>query len=168
MSNLNSGENPYATPENPYQSPSGGNVPFIDPSEKIKGPAIGIVVTSGIGIGLALLGLVMNLVGVGMGAAGAAGAFEGLEGINDATDLTGLLGQGMLGVAQSIAGLVVGVVCLIGGNKMRKLEAYNFSMVTSILIMVPCLSPCCILGLPFGIWGLVVLNDATVKAAFRS
>jgi hypothetical protein len=36
-----------------------------------------------------------------------------------------------------------------------------------ILSMIPC-SVCCIFTLPFSIWGLVVLNDANVKAAFKS
>jgi predicted Zn finger-like uncharacterized protein len=35
-----------------------------------------------------------------------------------------------------------------------------------ILAMIPCVN-CCILGLPFGIWGLVVLNKPEVKDAFR-
>jgi hypothetical protein len=37
----------------------------------------------------------------------------------------------------------------------------------TILVMIPCLSPCCILGIPIGIWGLIVLMDPNVKAAFR-
>lgn len=165
MSNFNSAENPYNAPENPYSAPAGGNVPIKDPLERVKGPAVGIVVTSVIGIILAVLNLVMNLVGVGVGAAGAAGAIDGM---GDTSELASLMGQGLLGVVQSIAGMLVGVVCLLGGNKMRKLEAYNFSMISTVLIMVPCLSPCCILGLPFGIWGLIVLNDAAVKSAFTS
>jgi hypothetical protein len=32
--------------------------------------------------------------------------------------------------------------------------------------MIPCLSPCCCLGLPIGIWALVVLLDNNVKASF--
>ena len=33
--------------------------------------------------------------------------------------------------------------------------------------MVPCISPCCLLGLPFGIWALSVLNKPHVQAAFK-
>ena len=33
--------------------------------------------------------------------------------------------------------------------------------------MVPCLA-CCLVGLPVGIWSLVVLLNAEVKAAFKS
>ena len=37
----------------------------------------------------------------------------------------------------------------------------------AIVAMIPRISPCCLLGLPFGIWALVVLSNGTVKAAFR-
>jgi DNA-directed RNA polymerase subunit RPC12/RpoP len=36
------------------------------------------------------------------------------------------------------------------------------------IMFVPGTSPCCLLGLPFGIWALVVLSDIHVRAAFRS
>ena len=41
-------------------------------------------------------------------------------------------------------------------------------MTATILAMIPCISPCCLLGLPVGIWSLVVLLDENVKASFRS
>jgi hypothetical protein len=34
--------------------------------------------------------------------------------------------------------------------------------------MIPCISPCCLLGLPIGIWALVVLLKPEVKAAFTA
>jgi hypothetical protein len=51
---------------------------------------------------------------------------------------------------------------------MKKLESYSFAMAAAIIAMIPCISPCCLLGLPFGIWALVVLGDGSVKAAFQS
>jgi hypothetical protein len=39
--------------------------------------------------------------------------------------------------------------------------------VAAILAMVPCLTPCCFLGLPVGIWALVVLNRAKIKSEFH-
>jgi hypothetical protein len=52
--------------------------------------------------------------------------------------------------------------------KMKRLESYGLAMTAAIIVMVPYVSPCCILGLPFGIWALVVLCDSSVKAAFRN
>jgi hypothetical protein len=49
---------------------------------------------------------------------------------------------------------------------MKRLENYGFALTGAIVAMVPC-SGCCLLGLPFGIWALVVLSDSSVKEAFR-
>ena len=57
---------------------------------------------------------------------------------------------------------------LVGAMKMKKLESYGLAMTGAIVGMVPYFSPCCLLGLPFGIWALVVLCDGSVKAAFHS
>ena len=50
---------------------------------------------------------------------------------------------------------------------MLKVKSYNMALVASVISVIPCFSACCIVGIPFGIWALVVLNDASVKAAFR-
>jgi hypothetical protein len=38
-------------------------------------------------------------------------------------------------------------------------------MVASVVAMLPC-QCCCLFGLPFGIWALVVLNKPEVKSHF--
>jgi hypothetical protein len=69
-------------------------------------------------------------------------------------------------VAWGVLGLLVSVVLLIGALKMKSLRSYGMAMTASVLAMIPCTSPCCLLGLPFGIWALVVLMKADVKSAF--
>jgi hypothetical protein len=51
--------------------------------------------------------------------------------------------------------------------KMKRLESHGLAVTASILAMLPCTSPCCIIGLPLGIWALVVLSKPEVKSAFR-
>ena len=165
MSNQNDFQNPYSAPGLVNAGQTASPVSGVHPSDRVSGPAIGIMVTSVIGLVVAALSLILNLFGAGIGAAGMMGAFGGAGDLEDA-GFTFV--QMVSSVLQAIAGLVVGVVCLFGANKMRNLESYKLAMASSVLIMVPCISPCCILGLPFGIWGLVVLNDSIVKAAFRS
>lgn len=165
MSNPDDFQNPYSTPEFSQAHPAEAVAGGVHPSDRVNGPAIGIIVTSIIGIIVAAISLILNLLGAGIGAAGMMGALGGGVDLEDA-GVT--FGQMVFSVLQAIAGLVVGLVCLFGANKMRNLESYNLAMAASILIMVPCISPCCVMGLPFGIWSLVVLNDSTVKAAFRS
>jgi hypothetical protein len=75
-------------------------------------------------------------------------------------------GAGGMGYAPNILALVVGAVVLFGALKMLRLQNYGWAMAASILAVIPCLSPCCCLGIPFGIWSLVVLSKPEVKSAF--
>ncbi len=63
--------------------------------------------------------------------------------------------------------LAIYLVILFGALSMKRLNSYTFSLVAAILAILPCTTPCC-LGLPFGIWALVVLNSPPVREAFRS
>jgi predicted PurR-regulated permease PerM len=67
----------------------------------------------------------------------------------------------------NVIAIAVGVVVLLGALKMKKLESREWAMTASILAMIPCISPCCIVGLPIGIWALVVLSKPEVKSAFH-
>ena len=73
---------------------------------------------------------------------------------------------GPVGVALGIIGILVNLVILLGAVKMKKLESYGLAMAASIIAMIPC-QPCCLLGLPFGIWAVVVLSKPEVKSAFH-
>ena len=74
--------------------------------------------------------------------------------------------QGIWGIATSVIATICGIVIIIGSVKMMRLQSYGFAMTACILAMLPITSPCCCLGLPIGIWGIVVLCDPQVKAAF--
>ena len=50
---------------------------------------------------------------------------------------------------------------------MLRLKIYNLAGGRLHVALVPAISPCCVLGVPFGIWGMIVLNDREVKRAFR-
>jgi len=67
----------------------------------------------------------------------------------------------------AVIGLVVSGVIFFGAMKMKSLENYGLAMAASIIAMIPCFSPCCLLGLPIGIWALVVLTKPDVKSAFH-
>jgi hypothetical protein len=49
---------------------------------------------------------------------------------------------------------------------MQQLRGWGPALAASILVMIPCVSPCCVLGLPIGIWSAIVLNRPDVRAAF--
>jgi hypothetical protein len=74
--------------------------------------------------------------------------------------------MGYLFLAINIA---AAVLIAVGALKMKSLESYGLAMTASILAMVPCIgtsSCCCVIGLPIGLWALIVLMDKDVKAAF--
>jgi hypothetical protein len=73
--------------------------------------------------------------------------------------------QGMIGGA---IGSVCSLIIIVGGLKMRSLSGYGLAMTGAILALIPCTNSCCIIGMPVGIWALIVLVNADVKAAFRA
>jgi predicted PurR-regulated permease PerM len=75
-------------------------------------------------------------------------------------------GIGVGYVVLFILALILSVVTILGGMKMKNLQSRGLAMTGAVLAMIPCISPCCLIGLPVGIWALVVLNDPDVKAGF--
>ncbi|MCE5267397.1 MAG: hypothetical protein LLG00_05875 [Planctomycetaceae bacterium] len=70
-------------------------------------------------------------------------------------------------LALTIVWIALSILIMIGARKMRRLEGYGLAMTATIVALVPCIEPCCLLTFPFGIWALTVLSDNAVKAAFR-
>lgn len=71
--------------------------------------------------------------------------------------------SGWIGIGLS---LVTSVVTIFGGIQMRNLRLYGLAIAASIVAMLPIAGPCCCIGLPVGIWSLVVLLKPEVKSAF--
>jgi predicted Zn finger-like uncharacterized protein len=56
---------------------------------------------------------------------------------------------------------------LVGTISMLRMKSHSFAMAAMVLQMVPCSGPCCLVGLPLGIWGLVSLNRPDVSDGFK-
>jgi hypothetical protein len=69
------------------------------------------------------------------------------------------------GIFSNMLGIAFGVLITIGATKMKKLESYGLAMTACILSILP-LHSCCCIGIPFGIWALIVLNKSEVKDSF--
>ena len=71
-------------------------------------------------------------------------------------------------VAVVIQGIfvVVNAVIIFGAVQMMRFQMWPLGLAASILAMVNIGTCCCILGLPGGIWSLVILLQADVKQAF--
>jgi hypothetical protein len=76
-------------------------------------------------------------------------------------------GIGIFDVVQVLVGIGLNVVMLIGALKMMKLESWGLAFAAAILVMLPCGSCCCCLGIPLGVWLIVLLNKPEIKTAFR-
>ncbi|HVS03200.1 MAG TPA: hypothetical protein VMT16_10565 [Thermoanaerobaculia bacterium] len=134
------------------------SAPIGDPAAQVNGPAIGLIVTAVVGILFAIIGLIMNLFGLGTAGLGGFGGEDYGQYMNYMS--------GGLGVMSSLIGLVIGGFLIWVGMQMRMLRQWTAALIGSILAMIPCISPCCLIGLPIGIWSLIVLNKPEVKAAF--
>jgi hypothetical protein len=130
----------------------------IDPRQRINAPSIALMITGIVGGLLSLLMLIFNVFGFGLGALIAEEAGE---------DALEMLFSGGLGAVSSLVGLAIAGFIIYGASKMKDLLAWGVAVAASIVAMIPCVSPCCVLGLPIGIWCLVVLFDQQVKSAFN-
>jgi hypothetical protein len=72
-------------------------------------------------------------------------------------------------VVLGVLGLLAAAVTIFGGVQMISLRMRGLAILGSILAAIPCLSlmGCCGVGEGIGIWSLIVLMSADVKAAFR-
>jgi hypothetical protein len=74
--------------------------------------------------------------------------------------------NGPVGILAGILGLGISVFVLFGALRMQKLASRGLALTAAIVAMVPCFSPCCVIGLPIGIWALVVLGKPEVQSQF--
>jgi hypothetical protein len=126
-------------------------------ASKVKGPAISLIIITALGILMQLASLVMNL----------AGMSQVPENMPPEMERWYAMMSGTMGVIGAVLAFAIGGLIIYGAIKMMNLQSYGLAMAAAIVAMVPCLSPCCCLGIPVGIWAIVVLNNAEVKAAFR-
>jgi serine/threonine protein kinase len=74
-------------------------------------------------------------------------------------------GPGGLMVLLPISLMILSSVMIFAALKMKRLQAYGLAIAASILAII--ISPGNVVGLPIGIWALVVLSQREVRAGFR-
>jgi hypothetical protein len=158
---------PVVTPKSADIAPSPNvasgtdSVAWAQAVQMVNGPAIGLIITMVVGIALSVLGIIFQLLGVSWGRPPPMMTPE-------AERMYHLFHQfgGTLGITAGVINIAIGLFVLFGALKMQKLSNHGLAMAAAIVAMIPCFSPCCLLGLPFGIWALVVLNKPEVKSQF--
>ncbi len=166
-----SAEPPAATQITPATShaypgfrPSAQEVPQTNADDPLRIPAIGILITGVLGTVTSFYGVLASLMGwakkteIPFGV-GSPEAERMAKGVMDALETFNL--------PLNLLALVLGILTLLGGVKMLQRRSYALVMIGEIVGMLPCLSPCCCTGLPFGIWALVLLSKPEIRDSFR-
>jgi hypothetical protein len=145
------GSTPFAT-----TIPSGSSEEAL---QAVKGPAIALIVTASIGVVLYLLSALGHF-------AGAGNMFQhDLSNIPPQWREIINRTQGPSGGFYALFSAAINGFVLLGAIKMLRLQGRSLAFAACIVAMLPC-SCCCFFGIPFGIWGLVVLNRPEVKDRF--
>jgi hypothetical protein len=136
-----------------------GLLPHDQARQKVLGPAIGLIIAGALNI---LVGTVYPMLPTPP--PGKGGYAERLD--PEAAERGRTAREGIAAGMGTLSGMV-GIGLLIGGTLMMKLQNYGFVFAANILALIPCISCCFPVSIPFGIWGLVVLNNPDVRAAFH-
>ncbi len=128
---------------------------FVDTQNRVKAPAIGLLVAGIIDLA-AVLFLLVEFVAVLLSyQTPSAGA---------TTHPPGISSRLLFFLPLCVALLASGAVILFGAFKMERLKSYGWSVAASILAMIT--PPGLLVGVPFGIWALIVLNRREVRETF--
>lgn len=129
---------------------------------QISGPSVGLLVTGIVGGVFSLIGMVALIIGAGIT------SVAGLE--SDWIDKIpwGIeeIYEGAFSLGFTLIELLVAGFLIYVAFKIKELKQWGLGVAACILAMLPCVSPCCIIGLPIGIWCLIVLMKPEVRDSF--
>lgn len=126
--------------------------------EKVKLPAIGLIV-------LGILGVIAALISLVSGTVDAQQFIDFGMPVDQAEQVAEALQSG--GVVLPILSLAISGFIAWAGFQMMNLKSWTAAVIANVLVMIPCVtSCCCLVGIPLGIWGLVTLFNAEVRRSF--
>lgn len=131
-----------------------GQAPTLQARDALKQPAIALIVVGALGV-LAALYFLSSVHREGAPV---------LAALGDSGDLppSAFWASGAWWLATAL-------LCIAGGVQMLRLRTRWLAVAAAIVAMVPCLGTypgCCVVGLPAGVWALVVLMQPQIKASF--
>jgi hypothetical protein len=138
----------------------GAGIPAAAGSDIVTPPAIALIVLGALNILISLFRILSSAIGSGRPPFQPSGMSEEMQ-------RGFMLGFKFVNTVGGPLGVVGALFILFGGIMMLKRKSYGLCMAASILAMIPCLSACCPIGIPIGIWALVILAKPEVKALFR-
>jgi hypothetical protein len=145
------GQNPYSSPN--FAGPPGGQAPL---GAKLIAPAIGLLITGIFGMLMTIISIVMAL-----------GPPPPID--PNAPPFLQEFQKGANGpqavVIQSVF-IFVNLFIIIGAVLMMLQKMRGVGIAASVVAMLNFGNCCCLLGIPVGIWSLIILLQPDVKAAF--
>lgn len=145
----------------PVISAGGGDHEAV--SNKVRVPAIGLMISAIISIGFAAWNLVTILF-FAPNLQEYSAIFQQMNNPQMEALMEKIMhfAYGPAGIATDAFQILIGILIFTGALKMMNLRSYEFAFAAALLSVIPCISPCCgwILGLIFGIWSLAVLGKA--------
>jgi len=125
-----------------------------------------LLVVGVLSILLILVGLLVSVLGVGadvmnklVDQANLPPQFRGMQ--------NGAAGSSAVNVVINLFQLAVNGLVVFGALQMKNRKNWGLAVAASVIAMIPCFnSCCCLLGLPAGIWSLVMLMKPEIKAEF--
>ena len=144
---------------NPYQSsPATFDAQPTFNKAKVQAPAIALIVCGGLSFIASIFGAINALVS------------QVPQIPPDTPELAAQMMKGTVGpVAAAIQTvfILVGLFVLFGGIQMVRIKTWTVALAASIVSMLNFGSCCCLIGMPIGIWALVILLMGDVKRAFE-
>lgn len=143
------------------------------PSERVRAPGIVLAIFGGAGILMQLASWLFALIGMPfermiqeklLSQGGEEAPPEFAEFFNSGA----FAALRALGIVAELLALALSIYVLWGGLQMLKLRHHGACIGAAIVAMIPCAATgcCCVFGIPIGIWVILVLNRADVRAAF--
>jgi ABC-type proline/glycine betaine transport system permease subunit len=117
------------------------------------------MVVAGIAAAFSLLGLMMAVLGMG-------GDSMTMFGDADMPEFVEMMMGTGFRIVSGLVVLAFNAFVFFAAMQMKQLQSWPLALSGSIIAMTPCISLCCIIGIPIGIWALVVLFKPEVKEAF--
>lgn len=78
------------------------------------------------------------------------------------------VGEDPLGLATGVVQFVALLIICFGAAQMGHLKSFRMARIAAALSCILGLTPFFILDIPFGIWSLVLLRDATIRSEFTT
>lgn len=151
-------QNPYSQPgANPYSTPHSSSQ-MGAPKNHAQVPGIILIVIGAIWLVLSMAGTAMNVYTMN--------ALDQNQLPPNMNAESYKAGQMIGVVVGALVYLIGSIVAIFGGISMMRGKGYRNAFAAAVVACIPCLSPCILLGIPFGIWGIVALNNPETKAFF--